>query len=118
MHIRPFRKRLPVTIVTLIALGIMLFLFFMHRPSAEESLEFYTPDGNGVGTFRVDITEMQSDPVYTEIKIVPEDMEPFQRFMAKFRNRPVMAKIPARGSHVIVPGRDIQCDGTLRVAGE
>ena len=70
MHIRPFRKNLPVTVVTLIALGIMFFLFFMHPHSPEESLEFYTPDGNGVGSFRVDITEVLADPAYTEIKIV------------------------------------------------
>lgn len=62
MHIRPFRKNLPVTVVTLIALGIMFFLFFMHPHSPEESLEFYTPDGNGVGSFRVDITEVLADP--------------------------------------------------------
>ena len=107
MHIRPFRKNLPVTAVTLMALGIMFFL----------SLEFYTPDGNGVGSFRVDITEVQADPAYTEIRIVPEDMESFHRFMDKFRNRSVTAKIPERGSHAIVPGRDIQNDGILRLAG-
>ena len=114
MHIRPFRKNLPVTVVTLIALGIM---FFMHPHSPEESLEFYTPDGNGVGSFRVDITEVLADPAYTEIKIVPEDMESFHRFMDKFRNRSVTAKIPERGSHAIVPGRDIQNDGILRLTG-
>lgn len=117
MHIRPFRKNLPVTAVTLTALGIMFFLFFMHPHSQEGSLEFYTPDGNGVGSFRVDITEVQADPAYTEIRIVPEDMESFHRFMDKFRNRSVTAKIPERGSHAIVPGRDIQNDGILRLAG-
>lgn len=86
------QKNLPVTVVTLIALGIMFFLFFMHPHSPEESLEFYTPDGNGVGSFRVDITEVLADPAYTEIKIVPEDMESFHRFMDKFRNRSVTAK--------------------------
>ena len=49
MHISPLRKNIPLTVVTLAALGIMLFLFFMHPSTPEESLEFYTPDGNGVG---------------------------------------------------------------------
>ena len=105
MHISPLRKNIPLTVVTLAALGIMLFL------------EFYTPDGNGVGSFRVEITDMPSNPAYTEVKIIPEDMEPFQRFMSKFRNKPVTAKIPSYGSHVVVPGRDMQCDGVLRLAG-
>lgn len=117
MHIRPLRKNLPLTIVTLAALGIMLFLFFTPPSATEESLEFYTPDGNGVGAFRVDITDIPSDPSYTEVKIIPEDMEPFQRFMTKFRNKSVTAKIPSHGSHVIVPGRDIQSNGVLRLAG-
>ena len=119
MHIRPLRKNIPLTVVTLIALGIMLFLFFMHPSSTEESLEFYTPDGNGVGSFRVEITDVASNPAYTEVKIIPEDMEPFQRFMTKFRNKPVTAKIPSCGNLnlVVVPGRDMQCDGVLRVAG-
>lgn len=117
MQIRPLKKNLPLTIITLAALGVMLFLFFMHPSSTEETLEFYTPDGNGVGSFRVDITDMESNPAYTEIKIIPEDMEPFQRFMSKFRNKPVTAKIPSRGSHVVVPGRDIQYDGVLRLSG-
>lgn len=90
----------------------------LHAPlHPEESLEFYTPDGNGVGSFRVEITDMPSNPAYTEVKIIPEDMEPFQRFMSKFRNKPVTAKIPSYGSHIVVPGRDMQCDGVLRLAG-
>lgn len=116
MHIRPLRKNIPLTVITLAALAIMLFLFFTH-PSTEESLEFYTPDGNGVGSFRVEITDVESNPAYTEVKIVPEDMEPFQRFMSKFRNKPVTAKIPSYGNHVVVPGRDMQCDGVLRLTG-
>ena len=117
MHISPLRKNIPLTVVTLAALGIMLYLFFMHPSTPEESLELYTPDGNGVGSFRVEITDMPSNPAYTEVKIIPEDMEPFQRFMSKFRNKPVTAKIPSYGSHVVVPGRDMQCDGVLRLAG-
>ena len=54
MHISPLRKNIPLTVVTLAALGIMLFLFFMHPSTPEESLEFYTPDGN--------ITDMPSTP--------------------------------------------------------
>lgn len=69
MHISPLRKNIPLTVVTLAALGIMLFLFFMHPSTPEESLEFYTPDGNGVGSFRVEITDMPSNPAYTEVKI-------------------------------------------------
>lgn len=117
MHIRPLRKNIPLTVVTLVALGIMLFLFFMHPSSTEESLEFYTPDGNGVGSFRVEITDMQSHPDYTEVKIIPEDMEPFQRFMSKFRNKTVTAKIPSYGNYVVVPGRDMKSDGVLRLTG-
>lgn len=117
MHIRPLRKNIPLTIVTLIALGIMFFLFFMHPSPTEESLEFYAPDGNGIGSFRVEITDVQANPSYTEMKIVPEDMEPFQRFITKFRNKPVTAKIPSYGNHVVVPGRDMQEDGILRMAG-
>ncbi|MFR4416943.1 MAG: hypothetical protein ACLT8E_05920 [Akkermansia sp.] len=30
MHISPLRKNIPLTVVTLAALGIMFFLFFMH----------------------------------------------------------------------------------------
>lgn len=116
MHIRPLRKNLPLTVVTLLALSIMLFLFFIPPSSTEESLEFYTPDGNGVGVFRVDITNVQSNPAYTEVKIIPEDMEPFQRFMSKFRHKSLTAKIPSCGSHMVVPGRDIQCDGILRLS--
>ena len=99
MHISPLRKNIPLTVVTLAALGIMFFLFFMHPSPPEESLEFYAPDG------------------YTEVKIIPEDMESFQRFLAQFRNKPVTAKVPSRGSHIIVPGRDMQYDGVLRLTG-
>ena len=100
MHISPLRKNIPLTVVTLAALGIMFFLFFMHPSPPEESLEFYAPD-----------------PAYTEVKIIPEDMESFQRFLAQFRNKPVTAKVPSRGSHIIVPGRDMQYDGVLRLTG-
>lgn len=117
MHIRPFKKNIPVTIVTLVALGIMFFLFFMHPSSPEQSLEFYTPDGSSAGSFRVDITEVRSDPAYTEVKIVPEDMEPFQRFLSQFRNRTVTARVSSHGNYMVVPGRDIQNDGTLRLTG-
>lgn len=117
MHFRPLRKNIPLTVVTLIALGIMLFLFFMRPSSPEESLEFYTPDGNSAGSFRVEVTDMPSNPAYTEVKIIPEDMEPFQRFLSQFRNKPVTAKIPSRGSCIVVPGRDMQNDGVLRLAG-
>jgi hypothetical protein len=86
MHISPLRKNIPLTVVTLAALGIMFFLFFMH-------------------------------PAYTEVTIIPEDMESFQRFLTQFRNKPVTAKIPSRGSHIIVPGRDMQYDGVLRLTG-
>ena len=104
MHISPLRKNIPLTVVTLAALGIMFFLFFMHPASTEESLEFYAPDGN-------------TNPAYTEVTIIPEDMESFQRFLTQFRNKPVTAKIPSRGSHIIVPGRDMQYDGVLRLTG-
>ena len=110
MHISPLRKNIPLTVVTLAALGIMFFLFFMHPSPPEESLEFYAPDGNIAGSFRVEITN-------TEVKIIPEDMESFQRFLAQFRNKPVTAKVPSRGSHIIVPGRDMQYDGVLRLTG-
>ena len=113
MHISPLRKNIPLTVVTLAALGIMFFLFFMHPASTEESLEFYAPDGNIAGSFRVEIT----NPAYTEVTIIPEDMESFQRFLTQFRNKPVTAKIPSRGSHIIVPGRDMQYDGVLRLTG-
>jgi len=103
MHISPLRKNIPLTVVTLAALGIMFFLFFMHPSPPEESLEFYAPDGNIAGSFRVEI--------------IPEDMESFQRFLAQFRNKPVTAKVPSRGSHIIVPGRDMQYDGVLRLTG-
>ena len=83
----------------------------------EESLEFYAPDGNIAGSFRVEITNAPSNPAYTEVKIIPEDMESFQRFLAQFRNKPVTAKVPSRGSHIIVPGRDMQYDGVLRLTG-
>lgn len=53
MHISPLRKNIPLTVVTLAALGIMFFLFFMHPSPPEESLEFYAPDGNIAGSFRV-----------------------------------------------------------------
>ena len=117
MHTSPLRKNIPLTVVTLAALGIMLFLFFMHPSTPEESLEFYTPDGNGVGSFRVEITHAPTNPAYTEVKIIPEDMESFQRFLTQFRNKPVTAKIPSCGSHIIVPGRDMQYDGVLRLTG-
>lgn len=117
MHIKPLRKNIPLTVVTLMALGIMFFLFFTSPSSPEESLEFYTPDGNSVGSFRVEMTDVPSNPAYTEVKIIPEDMEPFQRFMSKFRNKPVTAKIPSHGNLVVVPGRDMQSDGILRLAG-
>ena len=52
MHISPLRKNIPLTVVTLAALGIMFFLFFMHPAPPEESLEFYAPDGNIAGSFR------------------------------------------------------------------
>ena len=113
MHISPLRKNIPLTVVTLAALGIMFFLFFMHPASTEESLEFYAPDGNIAGSFRVEITHAP----YTEVTIIPEDMESFQRFLTQFRNKPVTAKIPSRGSHIIVPGRDMQYDGVLRLTG-
>lgn len=116
MHISPIRKNIPLTVFTLAALGIMLFLFFMPPSSPGESLEFYTPDGNGAGSFRVEITDVPSNPAYTEVKIIPEDMESFQRFMSKFRNKPVTAKISSYGSHTVVPGRDMQGDGVLRLA--
>ena len=86
MHISPLRKNIPLTVVTLAALGIMFFLFFMHPAPPEESLEFYAPDGNIAGSFRVEITNAPSNPAYTEVKIIPEDMESFQRFLAQFRN--------------------------------
>lgn len=76
MHISPLRKNIPLTVVTLAALGIMLFLFFMHPSTPEESLEFYTPDGNGVGSFRVEITDMPSNPAYTEVKIIRRTWSP------------------------------------------
>ena len=94
MHISPLRKNIPLTVVTLAALGIMLFLFFMHPSTPEESLEFYTPDGNGVGSFRVEITDMPSNPAYTEVKIIPEDMEPFQRFWPSSATNPLLQKFP------------------------
>ena len=94
MHISPLRKNIPLTVVTLAALGIMFFLFFMHPAPPEESLEFYAPDGNIAGSFRVEITNAPSNPAYTEVKIIPEDMESFQRFLAQFRNKPVTAKVP------------------------
>ena len=103
MHISPLRKNIPLTVVTLAALGIMFFLFFMHPASTEESLEFYAPDGN--------------TPAYTEVTIIPEDMESFQRFLTQFRHTPVTAKIPSCGSHIIIPGRDMQYDGVLRLTG-
>lgn len=111
------QKNIPLTVVTLAALGIMFFLFFMHPAPPEESLEFYAPDGNIAGSFRVEITNAPSNPAYTEVKIIPEDMESFQRFLAQFRNKPVTAKVPSRGSHIIVPGRDMQYDGVLRLTG-
>ena len=117
MHISPLRKNIPLTVVTLAALGIMFFLFFMHPASTEESLEFYAPDGNIAGSFRVEITPAPTNPAYTEVTIIPEDMESFQRFLTQFRNKPVTAKIPSRGSHIIVPGRDMQYDGVLRLTG-
>ena len=117
MHISPLRKNSPLTVVTLAALGIMFFLFFMHPASTEESLEFYAPDGNIAGSFRVEITHAPSNPAYTEVTIIPEDMESFQRFLTQFRNKPVTAKIPSCGSHIIVPGRDMQYDGVLRLTG-
>ncbi|WP_297668141.1 hypothetical protein [uncultured Akkermansia sp.] len=117
MHISPLRKNIPLTVVTLAALGIMFFLFFMHPASTEESLEFYAPDGNIAGSFRVGITHAPSNPAYTEVTIIPEDMESFQRFLTQFRNKPVTAKIPSCGSHIIVPGRDMQYDGVLRLTG-
>ena len=58
-----------------------------------------------------------TNPAYTEVTIIPEDMESFQRFLTQFRNKPVTAKIPSRGSHIIVPGRDMQYDGVLRLTG-
>ena len=85
--------------------------------STEESLEFYAPDGNIAGSFRVEITHAPTNPAYTEVTIIPEDMESFQRFLTQFRNKPVTAKIPSRGSHIIVPGRDMQYDGVLRLTG-
>lgn len=111
------QKNIPLTVVTLAALGIMFFLFFMHPASTEESLEFYAPDGNIAGSFRVEITHAPTNPAYTEVTIIPEDMESFQRFLTQFRNKPVTAKIPSRGSHIIVPGRDMQYDGVLRLTG-
>lgn len=94
MHISPLRKNIPLTVVTLAALGIMFFLFFMHPASTEESLEFYAPDGNIAGSFRVEITHAPTNPAYTEVTIIPEDMESFQRFLTQFRNKPVTAKFP------------------------
>ena len=44
-------------------------------------------------------------------------MESFQRFLTQFRNKPVTAKIPSCRSHIIVPGRDMQYDGVLRLTG-
>ena len=114
MHISPLRKNIPLTVVTLAALGIMFFLFFMHPASTEESLEFYAPDGNIAGSFRVEIIGGVRKPLP---EIIPEDMESFQRFLTQFRNKPVTAKIPSRGSHIIVPGRDMQYDGVLRLTG-
>ena len=102
MHISPLRKNIPLTVVTLAALGIMFFLFFMHPASTEESLEFYAPDGNIAGSFRWK-SRMRLQPAYTEVTIIPEDMESFQRFLTQFRNKPVTAKIPSCGSHIIVP---------------
>ena len=63
MHISPLRKNIPLTVVTLAALGIMFFLFFMHPSPPEESLEFYAPDGNIAGSFRVEITNAPSNPL-------------------------------------------------------
>ena len=65
----------------------------------------------------VEITHAPSNPAYTEVTIIPEDMESFQRFLTQFRNKPVTAKIPSCGSHIIVPGRDMQYDGVLRLTG-
>lgn len=117
MPIRTLRKNLPVTLGTLIALGVMCFLFFVPS-QPEESLEFYTPEGAGAGSFRVTITETQTAPPYTEVKIIPEDMPSFQRFMQKFRNKRMNAAIPAHGRHMVVPGKDIQCDGLLRLSAD
>ena len=44
-------------------------------------------------------------------------MESFQRFLTQFRHTPVTAKIPSCGSHIIIPGRDMQYDGVLRLTG-
>ena len=65
----------------------------------------------------MEITHAPTNPAYTEVTIIPEDMESFQRFLTQFRNKPVTAKIPSRGSHIIVPGRDMQYDGVLRLTG-
>ena len=104
MHISPLRKNIPLTVVTLAALGIMFFLFFMHPASTEESLEFYAPDGNIAGSFRVEITHAPTNPAYTEVTIIPEDMESFQRFLTQFRNKPVTAKIPAAATSLFRAG--------------
>ena len=105
MHISPLRKNIPLTVVTLAALGIMFFLFFMHPAPPEESLEFYAPDGNIAGSFRVEITNAPSNPAYTEVKIIPEDMESFQRFLAQFRIGGVGRRI-----------RDFHPEGTRDIA--
>ena len=70
MHISPLRKNIPLTVVTLAALGIMFFLFFMHPSPPEESLEFYAPDGNIAGSFRVEITNVNATGVTTGAKSV------------------------------------------------
>lgn len=115
MRVTPLKTKLPVTVATLVALGIMLFLFFMQSPLPDQTLEFCTTDGNGIGSFRVNVKEVKSFPPYMEIKIMPEDMESFRRFLSQFRNRPVTATIPFHGNYAVIPGKDIQSDGTLRV---
>lgn len=115
MSIYPFRKNISLFILTLIALGIMLFLLLMPPIHHQDSLVFFTHDGKEAGAFRVTITGVSSSPAYTEIKIIPEDIKAFHSFMLQFHNIPLSAKLPSFGSHIIIPGRDIQHDGILRL---
>lgn len=94
MHISPLRKNIPLTVVTLAALGIMFFLFFMHPSPPEESLEFYAPDGNIAGSFRVEITNAPSNPAYTEVKSFRKTWNPSNGFWPSSATNPLLQKFP------------------------
>lgn len=113
------QKNIPLTVVTLAALGIMFFLFFMHPAPPEESLEFYAPDGNIAGSFRVEITNAPSNPAYTEVKSFRKTWNPSSGFgPVPQQTRYCKSSLPRQPHHCSGPGHAIRRspapDRTLR----